>query len=73
VPLLCLGDLNISRSRQLAHRANYGEDQHMSRSEVYQPAGREPTKEERAAAAAVLQMIWGIHGQPEVPRLRELC
>jgi O-methyltransferase domain/Dimerisation domain len=33
----------------------------MSSSEVDQPAGREPTKEERAAAAAVLQMIWGIH------------
>jgi SAM-dependent methyltransferase len=25
------------------------------------PGGAEPTKEERAAAAAVLQMIWGIH------------
>ena len=43
----------------------------MSRSDVDQPAGRaeagraasgaEPTKEERAAAAAVLQMILGIH------------
>src|SRR5262249_59896221 len=48
-----------------------GEDQHMSRSDIDQPAGRaeagraaggaEPTKEERAAAAAVLQMILGIH------------
>jgi ubiquinone/menaquinone biosynthesis C-methylase UbiE len=43
----------------------------MSSSDIDQPAGRaeagraaggaEPTKEERAAAAAVLQMIWGIH------------
>ena len=43
----------------------------MSRSDIDQAAGRaeagraaggaEPTKEERAAAAAVLQMIWGIH------------
>jgi len=43
----------------------------MSSSDIDQPAGQgeanrepggaEPTKEERAAAAAVLQMIWGIH------------
>lgn len=43
----------------------------MSRSDIDQAAGQaearrgargpEPTKEERAAAAAVLQMIWGVH------------
>jgi hypothetical protein len=48
-----------------------GEDQQMSGSNSDQPAGwaeagretcgAQPTGEERAAAAAVLQMIWGIH------------
>jgi O-methyltransferase domain/Dimerisation domain len=42
----------------------------MNNSDIDRPAGRseanrepsgEPTKEERAAAAAVLQMIWGVH------------
>jgi hypothetical protein len=47
------------------------EDQHMSRSSVDELAGRDravrvaggadPTTQERDAAAAVLQMIWGIH------------
>lgn len=47
------------------------EDQHMSSSDIDQAAGRaevsraaggaEPTQEERAAAAEVLRMIWGIH------------
>jgi SAM-dependent methyltransferase len=49
----------------------HGEGQHMSTGNIGQAAGRpeatrepghaEPAEEERAAAAAVLQMIWGIH------------
>ena len=44
----------------------HGEEQHMSTSttgqaEAGRGAGGEPTSQERAAAAAVLQMIWGIH------------
>jgi SAM-dependent methyltransferase len=36
-------------------------DQSAGRGEAGREAGAEPTQEERAAAAAVLRMIWGIH------------
>src|SRR5262245_52335408 len=72
--MLCLSDVRSVGHvilRTANHGGGHGEDQHMTRSNVDQPAGRdaagraaggaEPTKEERAAAAAVLQMILGIH------------
>ena len=69
--MLCLSDVR-SGGRVILRTANHGGGgQHMSRNDVDKPAGRaeagraagsaEPTREERAAAATVLQMILGIH------------
>jgi SAM-dependent methyltransferase len=69
--------METSKAHELARRAapsdngERGEDQHIEGANTHRAAGRaetgraagsaEPTREERAAAAAVLQMAWGIH------------
>jgi SAM-dependent methyltransferase len=80
--------MDTSKAHGLARQAGpgddseYGEDQHIAGSNTHKAAGRaeagraaggvEPTSEERAAAAAVLQMAWGIHISRAVYVMAEL-